>query len=78
MKDGLIQQRGDVLPGQRGWGKLMSDSISAGTCPNCGNELYPGVVDKDYGEIALFGCSQCEWQHYTKTAFISSDRHGLV
>jgi len=78
MKEGLRQQIGDLLPGQIGWENFMSDCISAGICPNCGNELYPGVVDKDYGEVALFGCSQCEWLNYMQVAPRSADRHGLV
>ena len=66
MKEGLRQQIGDLLPGQIGWENFMSDCISAGICPNCGNELYPGVVDKNYGEVVLFGCSKCEWLNYRR------------
>lgn len=79
MKDGSRQQIDELLPGQIGWENFMSDCISAGICPNCGNKLYPRVVDKDYGEVVLLGCSQCEWHvKYMQRGPRGTNRHGLV
>lgn len=81
MKESLRLQNCDMIPGKTGWENFISDCISSGICPKCGNGLNPGVTDKtdkDHREVVLFGCSKCEWQDYTQVAFKSSDRHGLV
>lgn len=80
MKEVIRKQTVDFLPGSIGWGEKTGGGIASGVCPHCGDSLYfdPEVMDKNYGKVSFFGCSNCDWRDTMMGIPGSADRFGLV